>query len=237
MRMKSKAEFDAYSDSYNEAVNSVIDFSGLTVDFFTKIKADYVNQVIAERFNNAGQINVLDVGCGVGNSLSLLVGTRGRRARVSFAGVDVSEACIATARAITPVVEYATYDGVHLPYPNESVDLTFAICVFHHVPLVDRLPLAGDIRRVLKPGGVFLIFEHNPRNPLTLHIVNHCAFDKNAILLRNVETETLMREAGLQQVSTRFILTVPPAGSVLRRVDQMFSRFPFGAQYCTCGEV
>lgn len=232
MQKNPRTEFDAYSGSYNEVVNAAISFSGLKVDFFTKVKANYLNRLMSENFNDVAQISVLDVGCGVGNTLSLLAGKVHR-----LAGVDISEDCIAMARGRTPEVEYAAYDGLHLPLADASFDLAFAICVFHHVPLADRLPLACDIRRVLRPGGVFAIFEHNPRNPLTMRIVNACEFDKNAILLRSTETEALMRNAGFQNITSRFILTVPAAGSFLHRVDRMFSKLPLGAQYYTFGRV
>jgi SAM-dependent methyltransferase len=227
------AEFDEYSQSYDQTVNSALAFAGLKVDFFTKVKADYLNELIKTRFDDPSRASVLDVGCGVGNSLSLLAaGAVGR-----LAGVDVSEACLATARGRTAGVEYSIYDGLHLPHPDASFDVAFSICVFHHIAIADRIPLAHDIRRVLRPGGMFAIFEHNPLNPLTMRVVNSCEFDKNAILLRSAEAETLMREAGFREVYTRFILTIPAKGSALKYVDQMFGRLPLGAQYYTVGRV
>jgi hypothetical protein len=44
-----------------------------------------------------------------------------------------------------------------------------------------------------------------------------------------------MQNAGFSNVFSRFILTVPAAGTFLRLVDQAFSRAPFGAQYYTLG--
>ncbi len=61
------SEFDAYSKSYDEAVNSSIGFSGLKVDFFTRVKAQYIKGLIAGQFGDAKGVRVLDVGCGVGN--------------------------------------------------------------------------------------------------------------------------------------------------------------------------
>jgi ubiquinone/menaquinone biosynthesis C-methylase UbiE len=234
MRAKQKSEFDAYSKTYDDAVNAAITFSGLSVDSFTKFKADYISEVISHRFPQA-ETSILDVGCGIGNSLALLVNSVGRGR--SFRGVDISEVCIATAAERITDADFLAYDGCNLPYPDASIDVAFSICVFHHVAPNDRFPLARDIRRVLRPGGVFLIFEHNPRNPLTLRIVNKCEFDKNAVLLRVEETENLMREAGFLNISSRFILTVPPSGPVLRNIDRLFFRLPFGAQYCTSGDV
>jgi SAM-dependent methyltransferase len=227
------AEFDGYSQSYDQTVNSALAFTGLKVDFFTKVKTDYLKDLIRSRFTDLSRVSVLDVGCGVGNSLSLLAqGAAGR-----LAGVDVSEACLATARERKAGVEYRAYDGLHLPHPHAAFDVVFSICVFHHIAIADRIPLAQDIRRVLRPGGMFAIFEHNPLNPFTMRVVNSCEFDENAILLRSGEAETLMQNAGFREVYSRFILTIPASGSTLRYVDRMFGRLPLGAQYYTVGVV
>ena len=232
MQYDQQAKFDQYSKSYDQAVNSAISFSGLKVDFFTKAKAHYIDQLISRHFHGAVPCNILDVGCGVGNTLSVLAEKYPR-----LTGVDVSSACISAARERMPDVDFATYDGVHLPHPDGSFDFAFAICVFHHVALADRGPLIHDIKRVLRPGGLFAIFEHNPLNPVTLHIVKSCEFDADARLLRSKEAESLMQNAGFKNVFSRFILTVPAAGSFLRLLDQAFSRAPLGAQYYTRGRL
>ena len=205
MQQNPQAEFNKYHDRYNQLVSDAISFSGLKVDFFTRVKTHYLLQVITDRFGTCDHVSALDVGCGIGNTLALLVGKLER-----LAGVDVSETCIEVARRNAPGADCTAYDGVHVPHENSSFDVVFSICVFHHVPVADRLPLAREIKRVLKPGGIFMIFEHNPRNRITTHIVNTCEFDRNAILLRSLEAEALMLAAGFDNVLSRFILTVRP---------------------------
>ena len=56
-------------------------------------------------------------------------------------------------------------------------------------------------------------------------------FDADAVLLRNETAEALMSTAGFKQVHSRFILSIPAANTWLRRVDGLFSRLHFGAQY------
>jgi SAM-dependent methyltransferase len=225
-------EFDAYHRSYIETVNRSIAFSGLTVDFFTRVKIDYLVDLINKRRPPAGHADIIDIGCGVANAHPLLAGRVGR-----IAGVDVSGACIAVAAERNPDNQYQVYDGLNLPYPVASFDAASAVCVFHHVPLAARGGLAKDVRRVLRPGGVFAIFEHNPLNPLTRHAVNNCDFDRDAVLLRRQEAEALLDDAGFVDVQTQFILAVPPAGVILRRVDRLFARVPLGAQYVTVGRA
>lgn len=225
MPTNAPAEFDAYDRNYNEVMDRALSFSGLTVDFFTRVKADYFLDLLRAA-SPSRPPDVIDIGCGIANSHPLLAGRVGR-----LVGVDVSGACIAAAAARNPQNEYATFDGLTLPYPSASFDAASAVCVFHHVPVADRVRLASDIRRVLRPGGVVAIFEHNPRNPLTLRVVGNCEFDKDAVLLRRRETERLLAEAGFQQIASRFILTIPAKGRLLREIDRLFGRLPLGAQY------
>ena len=72
------AEFDAYSETYADAVNRSIAFSGLGVDFFTRVKADHLINVVDALRPPAKQAEVLDLGCGVGSYHSLLLGRVGR---------------------------------------------------------------------------------------------------------------------------------------------------------------
>jgi ubiquinone/menaquinone biosynthesis C-methylase UbiE len=224
--------FDHYSRTYDAAVNSALAFSGLTVDFFTRVKTEYLLDVMRGAPQTGDGLALLDVGCGIGNNHALLAGKVGR-----LVGIDVSPQCIAVARERQPALEYALYDGIHVPYPNAAFDGAFAINVLHHVAPAQRLALMAEIRRVLKPTGVVAVFEHNPLNPLTMRVVNRCEFDKDAVLLRRQESEALLREAGFAAVATRFILTIPAAGPALRRVDRVFARLPFGAQYYTVGRA
>ena len=88
---------------------------------------------------------------------------------------------------------------------------------------------------MLRRNGMFVIFEHNPRNPLTMRIVNNCVFDKDAVLLKPDETESLLATSGHQSVSTRHILTIPSFNGATRKIDRLLGRMPFGAQYFTMG--
>jgi len=225
-------EFDAYNRTYDEAVNNALAFTGMKVDLFTRVKAYYLLDIIKRLRPEMSTVDVLDVGCGIGNMHPHIVGRIGQ-----LTGVDVSTRCIETARERNSRVKYATFDGINLPFPDRSFDLAFAVAVFHHVPIGDRLPLAFEIRRTLRPGGVFAIFEHNPKNPLTMRVVNNCEFDKDAVLLDRRDSEALLVSSGFQDVATRFILTIPAAGSVLRTIDRLFATFPIGAQYYTLGRI
>lgn len=225
-------EFDAYSQNYNERINKVLKFSGLKIDFFARVKNDYLIDILRLRPGGAAAVSILDVGCGVGNAHRQLVG---RVAKLT--GIDVSPASIAVARQCNPGIEYECFDGLHLPYADNTFDVAFAVNVLHHVPVANRHILAVEIRRVLRSGGLFVIFEHNPLNPVTLHVVNNCEMDNDAVLLTRRDTEELLRAAEFKNIQSRFILAVPAAGSLLRKIDRCFSLVPLGAQYYTLGSI
>lgn len=223
---KTAQTFDEYGTSYSQAVNDAIAFSGLSVDFFTKVKAGYLIDLAAQQFGGLSNRSLLDVGCGIGNFHPLLAPHVG-----SLAGVDISDGSIEIARESNPGVAYMTYDGLRLPYDDATFDVAFTICVMHHVPPKQWPLFVSEMKRVLRPGGLAMVFEHNPRNPVTMRIVNRCPFDEDAVLLRPEETRELFGDAGFAQVRARSILTIPAANRTLRHVDQLFGKLPLGAQY------
>ncbi len=218
--------FDRHAERYSSDVDNAVAFTGMGADFFTRVKADYIEEICGDHFGDIGKLRVLDVGCGVGGFHPQLA-----PAFASLSGVDVSPASIAEARAQHPSVSYEVYDGMRLPYPDESFDVAFTVCVMHHVPPKNWENFSAEMHRVVKRGGLGLVFEHNPRNPLTMRAVNNCPFDADAVLLRSEKTVALLQGAGFGDVSARFILSVPAANTLLRRVDQAFGGLPFGAQY------
>ncbi|MCO4316412.1 class I SAM-dependent methyltransferase [Phyllobacterium sp. 21LDTY02-6] len=223
---KTAKTFDEYGLSYAESVTKAVEFTGLSLDFVTRVKGDYIVDLARHHAGDASKLSALDVGCGIGNFHPLLV-----PAFRSVSGVDISGVSIDVARANNPDVDYKVYDGQVLPYDTDSFDVAFTVCVMHHVPPSLWPNFVREMQRVLKPGGQALVFEHNPLNPLTMRIVNSCPFDEDAVLLRQGQTKKLFEQASFKDVYSRTILTVPPKGGVLRGLDRALGVLPLGAQY------
>jgi ubiquinone/menaquinone biosynthesis C-methylase UbiE len=232
MSSEETTEFDKYDASYEQAVDESIAFSGLKVQLFTKAKADYVLQHLRRHFGATDRLDLLDVGCGIGTYQHYLAKSVG-----STTGVDISRACIERARRDNPTSKYEVYDGRALPFASESFDAAYAICVMHHVPPPRWPDFLIEMRRVLRPGGLAFVFEHNPYNILTRKAVSSCVFDKDAVLMTASKAVGLFRDAGLRAVKSRYILTIPPIAPWLRSVDRAFARVPIGAQYYVVGEA
>jgi SAM-dependent methyltransferase len=140
------------------------------------------------------------------------------------------------AAARNPWATYSAYErGNPLPYGNATFDLSFAICVFHHVPAVERPQLVAEMRRVTRPGGLLAIFEHNPWNPLTRKAVRDCPFDEDAELLSRPEARRLAGEAGLERVESPYIIFFSRQGERRDRIERRLGWLPLGAQYYVAG--
>jgi len=111
---------------------------------------------------------VLDVGCGDGASLWLLM-------RLGFEagnlhGVDLLESRIADARAKHPLIHFDCADATRLPFEDGSFDLVMESTMFIHATdeeLARRI--AAEMIRVTKPGGALLISDWRYAKPRNRH--------------------------------------------------------------------
>ena len=217
------ADFDRHADSYGREVNASVSFTGREVDYFAERKAIHLRDLVARRSGPPSSVHALDVGCGVGTTDAHLVGKFG-----SLDGIDVSAEAVAEASTRNPDVTYRSYAGDVLPYADATFDLSFAVCVLHHVEPSERPRFTAEMARVVRPGGLVVIFEHNPFNPLTRVAVSRCEFDEGVELLRRSEADRLVAGAG-------DIMFTPWGGAGAPRLDRLARRVPLGAQYYVAG--
>ncbi len=100
----------------------------------------------------------LDVGCGLGAHVVEL-----GRAGYRVIGVEPSRSVWRAREAGATVVAAS---GAALPFGDRAFDFAYAIGVLHHLREDVRAGVFAEIRRVLKPGGLLLVHETNPRNPV-----------------------------------------------------------------------
>ncbi len=54
-----------------------------------------------------------------------------------------------------------TYKDGKIPLPDQSVNLILMFAVLHHIPLKERLDILNEVKRILVPGGLVIIREHD----------------------------------------------------------------------------
>lgn len=222
--------FDNYIDNYKHKIQESIGFIGQDVDFFIEIKANKLLELARKYLGNTREIDVLDIGSGIG-LIDKITFTHFR----SFTGVDVESGVVERAKSYNPAVEYKLYDGMKLPFKNESFHLTFAVNVIHHVPPGRWQNFTNEMLRILKPGGFAIIFEHNPVNPLTRRAVKECEFDRDAVLLSHKQIKALFDESGFKIEDDAFIIFFPFKGGLFRSFEKFLKWVPLGAQQFVAG--
>ncbi|MGB0415897.1 MAG: class I SAM-dependent methyltransferase [Coraliomargarita sp.] len=223
--------FEDTVDDYEPLIEDAIKFSGRSHDYFTRVKVDYLLKLTKAHDVIPEQAHFLDIGCGVGVTDEFLVGQVGK-----LSGVDLHASITEKAAERNPAAEYRVYDGKTLPFDDGSIDVAFAICVMHHVPPEQWQEFCGEAYRVLRPGGLYCIFEHNPWNPFTRWVVHQIPFDKDAVLLSSMRSSCLLRESGFELAASRHILLTPWESRFWQLLDHSVSALPFGAQYYTIGK-
>jgi ubiquinone/menaquinone biosynthesis C-methylase UbiE len=118
---------------------------------------------------------VLDVGCGTGTlaiAAKQQVGPAG-----TVYGVDASPEMLARAgkKAARASVEIGFKNGLaeELPFPDAHFDVVLSTVMLHHLPGKLRRQCAGEIRRVLKPGGRVLAVDFGTSPTQKRGIVAH----------------------------------------------------------------
>jgi SAM-dependent methyltransferase len=224
------AEFDRYARDYENLLRDPIrDRFAAGAEFFHLRKWLVIQDFLRRHSTRSKELCWLDVGCGRGELLHL-----GQAHFRTALGCDPSAEMLRECEglAVTHQPEPA-----RLPFDDRSFDFITAVCVYHHLGQAERVALTDEARRVLRPGGLFAIFEHNPANPATRLVVGRAPVDSNAVLLRARESRRLMRAAGLAPLETLYYLYLPQRlFEFAGRLERFLTRIPLGGQYAVFGE-
>lgn len=219
------------AEPYRREVDASISFLRRDLDFFARAKAQHVIE-LARSLGDTRALRLLDVGCGIGTVHRFLADSVG-----SLHGVDVVSEPVARAACVNPGVRYVCSDGRSLPYDRGAFDLAFAVNVLHHLASDERALLVAEMRRVTRPRGLVVVFEHNPFNPLTRLAVSRCRLDDDATLVTRGRTAALLRRSGLTVVTSRYVTFFPWDGARARGIERKLAWLPLGAQYLVAARV
>ncbi len=213
------AQFDGYVDDYRDEVQSSISLSGQAVAFFHPRKADVLVELTERLLGAPDRQRVPHVGCGVGSIDRFRAGRFGH-----LCGVDTAPDALRRGHGENPQTAYAAVDGRCLPFPDATFDIVFAVRVLHHSVPNRRVDFALELARVVRPGGLVMVFEHNAVNPLTRLAVSRCEFDEGVMLLTRGASTRVLIGAGLAPIEARDVTFTPFDHPVARRLDRAIGR-------------
>jgi ubiquinone/menaquinone biosynthesis C-methylase UbiE len=163
-----------------------------------RIPADHSHKVLADDYARRYMADpgrppsprVLDLGCGAGDSVGLF---RSLEPRVRWTGVDIERSPEVAERTRTDA-EFVTFDGVRLPFGDDSFDLVYCKQVLEHVRHPE--PLLAEVARVLAPGGSFAGSTSHLEAFHSLSLWNYTPYG----------LATLIEDAGLQVIEVRPVI-------------------------------
>ena len=223
-----RAEFDRVADEYAALHSRNIAVTGESPEFFARYK---IEDAAAEAQRAGVEVRqVLDFGSGIGNSLPHLAALF-PKAQLTCADVSARSLEISRSRFPDVPARHVEITGAALPFADESFDLVFSACVFHHIPHAEHAAWLAELRRVARPGGLLMIFEHNPLNPLTAKAVRDCPFDENAVLIGARAFRQRVENAGWHAAQSVYRMFFPHALAFARPAERWLRKLPLGAQY------
>lgn len=221
-------EFDRHAESDRDLHQRNISISGEEPTYF----ASYKMRDFAALVNEMGlplDGRYLDFGGGVGESIAPF---RKHMPQARLVSADVSAESLAQSKELHgDGVEHVWMPNGMLPFGAAEFDGAFACCVFHHIPHEQHRQTLGQLLKVIKPGGLLMIYEHNPFNPLTVRSVRTCPFDENAVLLTAKQLQRTADAAGLQPYRRDYRGFFSAALARLRPLEEKLRWLPLGAQY------
>jgi SAM-dependent methyltransferase len=223
--MEPNAEFDRYAQNYDELLRDPVrDGFAQNGGFFHRRKWILISNFLQRHALSPGKLTWLDVGCGKGELLSW-----GRSHFSRVVGCDPSKEMVRDAEGVEVLLQEAP-DA--LPFPDASFDFATAVCVYHHVEELHRVPLTREVHRVLRLNGTFCMIEHNPFNPITRLIVSRSALDVDAHLLSSRRARCYADLAGLRHVESQYFLCLPEKYfDNMGRLEWFLRMLPLGGQY------
>ena len=230
------AEFDQFAANYSGGLeNPLKRWLGGEVQHWLRPKIelliDWLTTAAAHQCLEMASLRLLDVGCGDGQFLKLL-------RQAGFTGIlngcDVSSAMIDRAQASCSdsQIGFTTQPAdTTLPFSPASFDVIVLSAVLHHVPVAARPALLAACANLLSPGGMIVVFEHNPFHPFTRFIVATTEIDRDAILLSPAEATGLLKTSGLNVDHPQYLLFFPPRWTFLKSLERWLKNWPLGGQY------
>ncbi len=116
-------------------------------------------------------MDVLEIGSGTGAMLDHL-----RKQGINAVGVDRNDELIAESRRWFGDLPIRRVEGTRLPFGDGSFDVVMSFDVFEHIP--DSGAHLQEVRRVLRPGGTYLVQTPNKWTNVIFETIRWRSFTK-----------------------------------------------------------
>lgn len=227
------ANFDDFAKGYEKRLNNRLkNMAGGSLNFFIKTKCDEMSAYLKDEGVASSDSVFLDIGCGTGIAERYL-----DEKTKAVIGLDSSVKMLQAAQNNSKTrSRFACGTVLKLPFEDESFDVVFSFCLFHHLSKEEMAAACEEMRRVTRIGGYILGFEHNPLNLFTQYVVKACEVDRDTILITGNRMKRLFGGVGLVVKKTKYILFLPKKLRFLAAIENYLGWLPLGGQYFVAGQ-
>jgi ubiquinone/menaquinone biosynthesis C-methylase UbiE len=155
MSTSNQAVKELWDESFDEAI-ALQAYNTAPVEAVIRTVSYYFRDRFA--VEDLKKLHFLEMGCGAGPNLMWLA-----QKGIKISGVDISPTALRLARMNLEKAGYTERVGdliessvTDVPFADESFDGIVEACVFQHLTKEDRVKTFGEVKRLLKPGGVFV---------------------------------------------------------------------------------
>lgn len=154
-------------------------------------------KILKEKLRQLSGGHILDVGTGRGEFIKLLSENLGQYDRI--VGIDSHQGILNETKEKLEIqnVELLQMDGDKMTFENEHFDTVCLSNTLHHLP--DAAGVFNEMKRVLKPGGLFIINEmfcdHQNEAQMSHVLIHHIGADIDMITNRMHHQYTYEKEA------------------------------------------
>jgi ubiquinone/menaquinone biosynthesis C-methylase UbiE len=182
--------------------------------------------LLPRRLRLQPQHRVLDVGCGRASALRFL--TARMRFQAPPVGVDIAPSILEQAAADLGrdrSVELVAAAATRLPFAEESFDLVLSAHVVKHLNDDALRRLLAESWRVLRPGGVLVVWEFAPTRSILLNRFHHWALTRHVKACRfrgygdfvDIAVESPFADMEILELRPFLFPPIPRTGFLLRK--------------------
>lgn len=183
-------------------------------------------QLLGEHLPDRPTRRILDLGCGPGSMIPFLQ----EIPNVEIVGLDIAPAMIRRAREQYPNVEFQIGTSDLVPFDDASFDAVLISGMLHHLP--GLFGTLTEVRRVLRPDGVFVAREPNDDNFAARHRALAAVHQAVRSLYFDVTSALPVYEPDAHDDHIDFTPAVLAQGvAQLLRVDRIETHSPIGYFY------
>ncbi|MFA6129506.1 MAG: class I SAM-dependent methyltransferase [Candidatus Omnitrophota bacterium] len=211
--------------------------------YYVKVKSLHLLKKVEEFYGDLKNLDCVDLGCGTAETDEYFQDKFRHIFCCDYSAGMLEYAAKKNLRNVT----FKLCQSERLPFDNDSVDIVLMYGLIHHIDTGEKIVKTfNEASRILKKGGIVVVYDFNPLNPVSRYIVRNCPIDSGVNLdgyRRSVFPTTFylpelveeLKNAGFIIGRKEFLLFFPKILSALLPLEPFLAGIPFGGMYSVMG--